>query len=75
MRLHPRNQFDVNYKKQVLLLQLVAFYKIKQGKFKSALKSNYAAQTLVADLDESSLRNLDYLVAINTLTAYLLLMI
>ena len=75
MKLHPKNQFSVNYKKQILLLQLVAFYKIKQGKFKSALKSNYTAQTLVADVDESSFRNLDYLVAINTLTAYLLLMI
>lgn len=45
----------------------------KKGKFKMAIKANYAAQTIVAVLDESQERNLDYLLAVNTLTAYLLL--
>ena len=45
----------------------------KKGKFKMAIKANYAAQTIVAVLDEAQERNLDYLLAVNTLTAYLLL--
>ena len=47
----------------------------KKSKFKTGLKSNYAAQTIVADLDESVGRNQDYLISVNTLTSYLLLMI
>ena len=35
----------------------------------------YAAQTIVADLDETVERNLDYLIAVNTLTGFLLLSI
>ena len=48
---------------------------IRKTKFKSALKANYTAQTILADLDESSDRNLDYLVSVNCLTSYLLLTI
>lgn len=47
----------------------------KKHKFKLSLKANYAAQTVVSVLDEAQDRNLDYLLAVNTLTAYLLLQI
>ena len=35
----------------------------------------YAAQTIVAELDETVERNLDYLIAVNTLTGFMLLSI
>ena len=47
----------------------------KLGKFKLGLRANYTAHVLAADLDVSVPRNLDYLIAINTQTAYLLLVI
>ncbi len=47
----------------------------KKKKFKAGLKAVYAAQTIVSELDETVERNLDYLMAVNTLTGYLLLMI
>jgi hypothetical protein len=47
----------------------------KKRKFKTGLKAVYAAQTIVSELDETVERNLDYLMAVNTLTGYLLLMI
>ena len=47
----------------------------KFTKFKSGLKANYTAHVIASCLDEKKPRNLDYLIAINTQTAYLLLMI
>lgn len=47
----------------------------RKRKFKTGLKAIYAAQTIVSELDETVERNLDYLLAVNTLTGYLLLMI
>jgi hypothetical protein len=47
----------------------------KRHKYRAGLKANYAAQTIVSELEESMPRNLDYLLAVNTLTSYLLLLI
>lgn len=43
MRLHPNNTFNINYKKQVLTLQLMAIMHAKKKKLKAGLKVNYAA--------------------------------
>lgn len=58
-----------------MMFQLLSLMHAKKTKFKTGLKANYTAQTIVGALDESVSRNLDYLVSVNTLTAYLLLMI
>jgi hypothetical protein len=47
----------------------------KLNKFKLGLRANYTAHVIAAVLDENVPRNLDYLIAINTQTAYLLLVI
>jgi hypothetical protein len=47
----------------------------KRRKLRAGLKANYAAQTIVSELDESMPRNLDDLLAVNTLTSFLLLQI
>lgn len=47
----------------------------KKRKLRTGLKANYAAQTIVSELDENIHRNLDYLLAVNTLTSYLLLLV
>jgi len=47
----------------------------KKKKLKTGLKANYAAQTIVSELDENIFRNLDYLMSVNTLTSYLLLLV
>ena len=47
----------------------------KKKKLKTGLKANYAAQTIVSELDENVNRNLDYLLSVNTLTSYLLLLV
>ena len=47
----------------------------KKKKFKFGLKSLYAAQTIASELDETVERNLDYILAVNTLTAFLMLSI
>ena len=47
----------------------------KKEKLKTGLKANYAAQTIVSELDENIYRNLDYLMSVNTLTSYLLLLV
>ena len=47
----------------------------KKKKLKTGLKANYAAQTIVSELDENVYRNLDYLMSVNTLTSYLLLLV
>lgn len=67
--------FELSNKKQVLMFQLLSLLHARRTKFKTGLKANYTAQTIIADLDESVDRNLDYLVAVNTLTTYLLLVI
>lgn len=75
MRLHAKSSFNIMWRKQVLAFQLLACMHAKKGKFKMSLKANYAAQTIVAVLDEEQDRNLDYLLSVNTLTAYLLLQV
>lgn len=47
----------------------------KKRKLRTGLKANYAAQTIVSELDENIPRNLDYLLSVNTLTCYLLLLV
>ena len=47
----------------------------KKKKLKTGLKANYAAQTIVSELDENIYRNLDYLMSVNTLASYLLLLV
>lgn len=47
----------------------------KKNKVKTGLKANYAAQTIASVLDDDVDRNLDYLLSVNTLTSYLLLLI
>jgi hypothetical protein len=47
----------------------------KLGKFKPGLRANYTAHVIASELDETVPRNIDYLIAINTQTAYLLLVI
>ena len=75
MKLHPNNSFNLNWKKQVLQFQLLALLHAKKKRYKTGLKAIYAAQTIVSELDETVDRNLDYLMAVNTLTGYLLLSI
>jgi len=41
MKLHPNNNFNVNYKKQVLMFQLIAVMDAKKKKYKAGLKVNY----------------------------------
>jgi hypothetical protein len=47
----------------------------KKAKVKTALRINYTAQTIVSELNESLQRSLDYLMSVNTLTSYLLLLV
>lgn len=75
LKLHANYSFDLLWKKQVLAFQLLSLVHAKKKKFKTGLKAVYAAQTIVSELDETVERNLDYLMAVNTLTGYLLLMI
>ena len=75
MKMHPNFSFDLNWKKQVLAFQLLSLLHAKKKKYKTGLKAIYAAQTIVSELDETVERNLDYLMAVNTLTGYLLLTI
>ena len=57
------------------MFQLVAVMDAKKRKYKAGLKVNYSAQTIVSELDESQNRSLDYLLSVNTLTSYLLLLV
>ena len=75
MRMCPNNSFDTTWKKQVIVFQLLSLLHVKRRKYKMALKAIYAAQKIVSDLDENVGRNSDYLLAVNTLTSYLLLQI
>lgn len=75
MTLHPNSTFNLQWKKQILPFMLLALLHSKKKKYKTGLKSIYAAQTIVSELDETVERNLDYLMAVNTLTTYLLLCI
>lgn len=75
MRLHPNYSFNLNWKKQVLAFELLALLHAQKRKYKVGLKAIYAAQTIVSELDETVERNLDYIMAVNTLTAFLLLSI
>ena len=75
MLLHKETSFDLNWRKQIIAFELLALVYAKKKKFKTGLKAIYQAQTIVAMLDETIDRNLDYLIAVNTLTGYLLLQI
>ena len=75
MSLHENNSFNLYWKKQVLPMMLISVIHTQKRRYKTALKSIYAAQTIVSELDETVERNLDYLMALNTLTAYVLLSI
>lgn len=75
MKLHPNNSFNLNWRKQILPLQLIAFVHASKRRFKTGLKAIYAAQTIISEMDETEERNLDYLMAVNTLTGFLLLSI
>ena len=46
----------------------------KKRRLKTGLKINYTAQTIVSELDEGVPRNLDYLISVNLLTSYILLL-
>ena len=56
------------------MLQVLAVMHTKRRKLKSGLKINYEAQTIVSELDEGVPKNLDYLLSVNLLTAYILLL-
>lgn len=75
MKLHPNYTFNLNWKKQVLAFQLLAVLHAQKKKFKTGLKAIYAAQTIASELDETIERNLDYIMAVNVLTSFLLLSI
>ena len=75
MKLHVNFTFNLNWKKQVLMLQLLALIHAQRRKYKTGLKAIYAAQTIVSELDETIERNLDYVMVVNTLTGFLLLSI
>jgi hypothetical protein len=47
----------------------------KKRRMKTGLKAVFLAQQITSQLDESVERNLDYVLAVNTLTGYLLLTI
>ena len=73
MRLHSNYSFNLNWKKQVLAFELLALVHAQKKKHKTGLKAVYEAQRIVSDLDETVERNLDYIMAVNTLTGFLLL--
>ena len=75
MRIHPSNSFNLNWKKQVLAFELLAFMHAQKKKFKTGLKAIYEAQAIVSELDEKKERNLDYIMAVNCLTGLLLISI
>ena len=57
------------------MFQLLSHMDAKFTKYKAGLKANYTSHVIASSFDENQPRNLDYLIAINTQTAYLLLMI
>jgi hypothetical protein len=74
IELHKDGSFNLNWRKQILAFQLLALLFTKKRRIKQGLKAVYQAQTICTSLDESNERNLDYLLSVNTLTAYLLLL-
>ena len=58
-----------------MAFELLALIHAQKRRYKTGLKAIYAAQTIVSELDETVERNLDYIMAVNTLTAFLLLSI
>jgi hypothetical protein len=65
--------FNVYWKKQFVAFQLISLMHLQRLRAKTALKSNHTAHKLVSVLDETNERNLDYMLSVNTMTAYLLL--
>ena len=59
----------------MLAFELLALVHAQKRKYRLGLKAVHSAQTIVADLDETVERNLDYIMAVNTLTGFLLLCI
>jgi len=66
--------FDINWRKQILAFQLLALLFTKKRRPKQGLKSVYHAQTIISTLDENRERDLDYILAVHTMTGYLLLL-
>lgn len=62
-------------KKQILLLLLIAVVMMRKGKDARALVSLFEMQKMVSGLDETVPRNMDYILAVNTLTTYALIRI
>ena len=69
-----QKSFDVNWRKQILAFQLLALLFTKKRRPKSGLKAAYHAQTIIGTLDETNERDLDYMLAVHTMTGYLLLL-
>ena len=59
----------------MLAFELLALMHAQKKKYKTGLKAIYEAQAIVSELDETIERNLDYIMAVNTLTGLLLLSI
>ena len=55
------------------MLQLLTLVYLRRDKYKLALRSLHQAQNIVAVLDETVPRTCDYVVAVNSLTAFVLL--
>ena len=73
MHMTPNYSFDLLNKKQILSFQLIAMAQARRKNYKSALKAIYSAQQIVSELDETVERNLDYLLSVNIISAYLLI--
>ena len=70
-----RKDFDLIWKKQLTLLLLLSTTYSNTGKYKMAMHCIYAAQKITCELDKDQPRNLDYMLAVNILTAFILIKI
>lgn len=69
-------QFDLGWKKQISLFLLLAITLYKQGKIKHSLHClaiGHKITTTLHKKNEHYPRNIDYLLAVNTLTSFLLM--
>ena len=67
--------FNLKYKKQILLMIFLSFIYQQHGKFKLSLKFISSAQKLASELDQGYPRNNDYILAVNIMTALVLIKI
>ena len=66
-------KFDLKWKKQILYFMLVSFaFNRIQKPPKIMLSCIFSAQRITSSLDRDVPRNLDYIIAVNTLTALIL---